>query len=78
MVSQPASTRPDPRPNQTWPTEAGGELTTEMNILPILIAIRRVNYSLHVRYRNSKETLKNYIIDRFYGISNRLDLFYNL
>ena len=30
-----------------------GEITTEMNILPILVTTRRVHYSLQVEYHNT-------------------------
>ena len=43
MLSQQASTRPVPRPSQTWPTEAGVNSTP--NILVVFIVTRRVHYS---------------------------------
>ena len=59
MVSQPASTQPNPCPESNTDDRGWGELTTEMNILPVLIAPGRVHYSPQVGYHSSN-IIKNF------------------
>ena len=52
MVSQPTSTRSDPCPESNADDRGWEKLSSEMNILPVLIATWRVHYSPQVGYHN--------------------------